>query len=56
MDPVQTMMDIMTFMMNGEFGEAEYLMNELKEWHGRGGFLPDRAAMNAAMELRSTYV
>jgi hypothetical protein len=40
MDPDQTFDAVITFVMNGEFGEAAAALNDLKQWCERGGFPP----------------
>jgi hypothetical protein len=40
MDPEQTLLELVTAITLGDFGAAWVALEDLQEWHKRGGFLP----------------
>lgn len=40
MDPEQALYDIVQMIKNGQFGDAKYAIDDLREWVKKGGYLP----------------
>jgi hypothetical protein len=40
MDPEQTLLELVTAITVGDFGHAHGLLEDLEEWHNKGGYLP----------------
>jgi hypothetical protein len=40
MDPDAALNALITFVRNGEFTEAQQVLDDLRAWHGKGGYPP----------------